>query len=783
MKYIHTILSFLLFSASVSAQFTVTKVSGRVKTEAGGLIRPGSELKSSEHLYFSSMRDKLWVIQVGKGERMISPSPQATVENNVISQMLISAIHMDYRSGSLSGRGQVIEKLPDALQSDVGGTHKILIEDKNKYLFDLSQYPQTEGRTFFLQIDVPGEAPIVRPLRADADTLIILYTDFLTETNDPATGYKLGYFNPSANLLSSQISVIHPYFDLTSEMESVVANTILAYTKENKPSDSIMDKAYQNVYFTLGKPDYFLFTDLFSRIWQSRSASMEDLPGRSKGAVFNEQEFESVPKLTSSASVSRAELPSNFSLRQYAPPVGDQGQYGSCTAWATAYATRTITYAVHHNYSIHHNYDKIISYTFSPDFIYNNIRLSGDCNHGTSIYAALQFMKNKGNLVKTDKDFVCGRTYASDVLVNAKNYLIKDFSAVNTLRSDNRKLIDKLKALLVSKNALAFAMHLPNSFEHIDKSGIWYPTSAEYANVDSVRKGRAAYDGHAMCMIGYNDSIAGGAFEIMNSWGVRFGNNGFYWINYDDFLAFVFDIYTMNDFEPAAEDVVVPKIDQPHVVVPVVVPKVDIPKVVVVPKTDEKPRLKGNIEFMVLKPDGSYENTPVAKKVIGDRGQDVSKDSDDPTAYANFALAKPFYSGTRYKIRFNTSQPSYVYVFGMDNLRTYNLFPQKKYNESALINLSNSTLYLPNDSSHYKLDNVPGKEKMCVLLSKSPIDIDVLNQQFSANGHNLYQAVRNYLSKRLLEIKSINYSNNKIEFDSKVNDDDVLAFFIEMDHL
>ena len=856
MKLLATLFSCLLLchlSAKTFGQFTVTKVNGRIKTESGTVIRPGTELRSNDRLVFSSTRDKLWVIQAGKGERMISPTPQATQGNSVFTQLLITALHMDSRSGSLSGRGAMIEKLPDALQANSGTQHKILIEDRNRYLFDPSNFPQTGGATFFLQIDMPGEPSIIRRLTTNNDTLILLYSDFYTESYNSSIVYKLGYYNPGASPSTISITSFDPFLDQSKEMESVIATTIIAYNKESLPRDSIFNRAYNNIYFTLGKPDYFLFSDLFTKFYDNPIQDEQDMSNKLLGASLNKTGFESVPILSASASVSRDQLPSNFSLRQYAPPIGNQEQYGSCTAWATAYATRTISYAIHHNYSIHNHYDKIISYTFAPDFIYNNIRSTSDCNTGTAIYDALQFMKDKGNLIRADPKFVCGQTYSQNILENARNYLIKDFSGVNTLRSSNQKIISKIKGLLVSRNALPFSMHVPYSFKHVGPSGIWYPTGAEFTHADSVKRELAPFNGHAMCLIGYNDSIAGGSFEVMNSWGPRNGNNGFYWVNYDDFLAFYAEVYTINDFEVAFDDNVVQKVDPPVVVKPkvdppvivkpkvdpavivkpkvdppvivkpkvdppvIVKPKVDppvivkkdiviVPKkdsqnviipirfkyippkkdsqnIVIVPKIPEKPTLKGNLEFQVQNPDGSHETIAVNKKVVGGRGQDVSDDATDQGEFANFELAKPFTSGTRYRIKFNTMQPAYIYVFGMDNLRIYNLFPQKKYNESALINLTNATLSLPNDSSHYKLDNVPGKERMCVLLSKSPINIDLLNQHFSANGHNLYQAVRTDLAKRLIEMTSSNFSSNKIEFESKVNDDSVMAFFIEINHL
>ena len=46
-----------------------------------------------------------------------------------------------------------------------------------------------------------------------------------------------------------------------------------------------------------------------------------------------------------------------------------------------------------------------------------------------------------------------------------------------------------------------------------------------------------------MCVIGYDDNLAGGAFEIMNSWGSNWGQNGVAWVKYSDFDYFVMEAY------------------------------------------------------------------------------------------------------------------------------------------------------------------------------------------------------------------------------------------------
>ncbi len=66
----------------------------------------------------------------------------------------------------------------------------------------------------------------------------------------------------------------------------------------------------------------------------------------------------------------------------------------------------------------------------------------------------------------------------------------------------------------------------------ISKNGLWDPEENEQIT-----------DGHAMCLVGYDDNKFGGAFEVMNSWGTDFGDNGFIWIKYDDFIQYTRELY------------------------------------------------------------------------------------------------------------------------------------------------------------------------------------------------------------------------------------------------
>ncbi|HRN48336.1 MAG TPA: peptidase C1A papain, partial [Niabella sp.] len=81
-------------------------------------------------------------------------------------------------------------------------------------------------------------------------------------------------------------------------------------------------------------------------------------------------------------------LPEAVSLLRFAPRRGDQGQQGSCVAWSSAYAAQTILTAAATGKDPN-------SITFSPSYLYNQIRLSQDCQ-GSYIQRAMEAIKRNG---------------------------------------------------------------------------------------------------------------------------------------------------------------------------------------------------------------------------------------------------------------------------------------------------------------------------------------------------------------------------------------------------
>src|SRR4051812_30000983 len=69
------------------------------------------------------------------------------------------------------------------------------------------------------------------------------------------------------------------------------------------------------------------------------------------GYDFSKEHLDSVPTSLNTRSlvlngVAGGTLPSSVDLTKYLPPIGDQGQYGTCVAWASGYNMKTALEAI-----------------------------------------------------------------------------------------------------------------------------------------------------------------------------------------------------------------------------------------------------------------------------------------------------------------------------------------------------------------------------------------------------------------------------------------------------
>ncbi len=276
-------------------------------------------------------------------------------------------------------------------------------------------------------------------------------------------------------------------------------------------------------------------TSVFSLIFIAIFGSMfAQTPGR--GLVFDDEAYKKIPVKATLTRELYTTLPSCYSMKQYAPYPKSQGSYGTCTAWATAYAGMTILESMKIGRT-----DRELSTqnTFSPGFIYKHIKDAGDtgCKEGSSISEALELVKNTGVPKYTEMTEVnCPTSIPSTVYLSAGKYKIIDYASVFGLYDDSKFKISSTKKSISQNNPVLIGMNTPDSFYYVDS--LWTPTETT-----------TDFGGHAMCVIGYDDDKFGGAFEIQNSWGSEWGNGGYVWIKYADYANFVKYAYEMIGFK------------------------------------------------------------------------------------------------------------------------------------------------------------------------------------------------------------------------------------------
>jgi Papain family cysteine protease len=221
-------------------------------------------------------------------------------------------------------------------------------------------------------------------------------------------------------------------------------------------------------------------------------------------------------------------LPESVSLLKFAPDRQNQGQQGSCVAWSSVYAARTIVEAASTNQPGN-------STAYSPAFVYNQIGLEG-CQ-GAYIQNAMEFMSTKGVVPFNDfpySDQDCSRQPTSALESKASQNKLHGFTRLTDGESTEGINVRAVKEHLAKDAPVVIGMMVGGTFmQGMMGKEVWDPTDDD--------RSQAGFGGHAMCVIGYDDRKQ--AFQIMNSWGPEWGKNGIGWIRYPDFKEFVREAY------------------------------------------------------------------------------------------------------------------------------------------------------------------------------------------------------------------------------------------------
>jgi hypothetical protein len=437
-----------------------------------------------------------------------------------------------------------------------------------------------------------------------------------------------------------------------------------------------------------------------------------------KGLQFNDVAYSKIPmKAPLVRSLYGSGLPSDASIKKWAPYPKSQGSYGTCTGWATTYAARTIIEAQKNNWT-----DKTIitNNAFSPGFVYKLSQLEGDvnCSTGTYINRAIETIQNYGTPKYSDFSENCPDFISEEIMAKAVNFKVKDYAKIFGLNDGENFKIEATKKSLSENKPVVIGMIVPPSFNN--PTGCWTPT--EQPDV--------SYGGHAMCVVGYDDNMYGGAFEIQNSWGDWWGNKGYIWVKYETYTTFTKYAYEIiDDFKvnPAGEI-----------------------------------ELSGSIKFLLTN----------ASEMQAELEGNVYK------------MKNAYKSGTKFRFYISNNEPAFVYAFGSDlTNKTYQIFPHNPAISPAL-NYTQNDLALPDEDHWIEMDNNIGTDFFCVLYSNDLLDIDNIRSQIENETGTFQEKVEKTLGTDLVNFDAVEYlSGEQIGFKTKSKGKSVVALIVEIEHV
>ena len=451
-----------------------------------------------------------------------------------------------------------------------------------------------------------------------------------------------------------------------------------------------------------------------------------------KGMEFDDAAYTSIKrkaKLTRSLDA----VPAVFSLKQYAPIPKSQGPYGTCAAWASAYCGRTMVEAIKNNWT---NQQQITERAFSPAFLFRLIKPEDStCRGGATLHHAFETMQSKGSIAYASVAVNCTPAVMPSQLETASQSRIKDFMRIFDNDAATEIKIQAVKKSISEKKPVVFGMICPNSF--FSAKDVWNPSPSE--EPDKI------LGGHAMCVVGYDDSKEGGAFEVQNSWGRNWGNEGYTWIRYKDFARFTRYAYEF----------------------------IDLPE----PKP-ETPDLSGSIKLMLA----NGNNMPV-DLLMSTRGLSVVPAKTIAAPLTIYKTAQAYSSGTRFRIYISNNEPAYVYAISTDlSKEITKIFPYNDSISAALTNNKNDVA-IPDEDHYIEFDNQPGKDFLCVLYSRIPLDINSIIQKVGLETEGSFnEKIFRVIGNDLVEPKNIQFSKNNISFTGFSRGKSVIAMMVELEH-
>lgn len=439
---------------------------------------------------------------------------------------------------------------------------------------------------------------------------------------------------------------------------------------------------------------------------------------KGQGLIFDSLEYQSTPLKAELMDRDYSGLPKSVSLKAYCPSANNQGDYGTCVGWATAWAARTMIEAIQNQWR---GQEYITKNSFAPGFCFLPSEQDTDpCKSGTIMTKALNLLRETGVPKYSDFSEVCPKNVTEDVLKKAQKNKIKDYTKLFAHDAPGFQKIQSIKKTLSQNLPVLVALRTPPSFK--EAGACWLPDEVYSEN----------YTGHAVCVVGYDDAKWGGAFEIQNSWGESWGEKGFTYVRYKDAVDWFLGAYEITPY---------PKVLNPS----------DI-------------NMEGSLSF-----------------ILADGREPLSARKLPNSNFLHYKLDKTMYSGSRYRMHLANKGQAYVYVFATDEYNNVSLlFPSS--GTSAILPYTENNVALPSERHWIQLDNTVGTDFVYVLYCKESIDFTQVKRELMKPSSNPRERLNAFLQDKLISPHSIIAESHQASFKAASGQQSILLMLIEMTH-
>jgi hypothetical protein len=385
----------------------------------------------------------------------------------------------------------------------------------------------------------------------------------------------------------------------------------------------------------------------------------EQQPSFNRGLVWENNRYNLLPVVYPSVSA----LPPAKSLKQFYPRVVIESRQDVMgVAWGAIWNARTAAEAIACNQT---NPADILKFAFAPAYNYALVRKGSDCTEAVSLIDLLESMAKHGTPYFSEFREFCAASVSPDFYPVAKAKKLSGYYKLYNTSDTPELKVQAIKQALNNRHAVLAGIICPSSFQLAQD--FWQPR--EEADPQQ--------GGHAVCVVGYDDTKFGGAFEVVNSWGKSWGKEGFTWIRYKDFASFA--PYAFSLFQVGSAACSSP--------------------------------LEGSVKFYLA------------------NGQELQVRSD--IVAGEYRIAKPLATGTELTVVANINRPAFFYSYFVDpNDATFTAFPMNTNTQPILFD----RVQIPEGVDKIRLEEPAGLNQLYFIFSPEKIDAQPLTGSHRGNA-------------------------------------------------